>query len=133
MAFYNWKSTEQRQVALSVGATDIFGKGQFKARLPQPFLKFLELILGSHFSNTKDVRMNFFDDPNQDTFFALRLRPQNGFPSFAAVHLQIVFDVVMSENHRFLADGHCRPAEEIEQGKKSSLQCRHKKKPGLAR
>src|SRR5271157_6307252 len=81
----------------------ILGERKFKASVVEALLKFLELIRRSHLGDTKYIRMNLLNDPNQCILFALRLGSELGPSALAPVHFEIVLDVVVNEFYRLLS------------------------------
>src|SRR5271157_6313855 len=81
----------------------ILGERKFKASVVQALLKFIELIRRSHLGDTKYIRMNLLNDPNQCILFALRLGSELCPSALAPVHFEIVLDVVVNEFYRLLS------------------------------
>src|SRR5271169_2490164 len=81
----------------------ILGERKFKTGILEALLKFLELIRRPHLGDTKYIRMNLLNDPNQRILFALRLGSELGPSALAPVHFEIVLDVVVNEFYRLLS------------------------------
>src|SRR6516164_2765367 len=75
-----------------------------QTELLQPVLKVSELVLGSHFGNAQDVRMNLVDDSNNRIFFAFRLRGEDSVGSLSPVLLQIILNIVVGKSDGVLPE-----------------------------
>ena len=69
-----WRSTISNRLSSArcrsrSGAVNVLGEREFKAGILQSLLKLLELIRRPHLGNPEDIRMNFFDDPDQGRSF----------------------------------------------------------------
>ena len=73
VALYDFESTEQRQMPIPIRTADVLGERKFKTGFLETLLKLLELIGRPHLGDAEDIRMNFFDDPDQTYSFRVRV------------------------------------------------------------
>ena len=112
MALNNFEPAQQSQMPVRIRRIHILGERKFKSSFLETLLKFLELIRWSHLGNTKYIRVNLFDDPDQRILFALRLRRKTDSSALSPIHFEIVLDVVVGECYRLLSESDSRTAEQ---------------------
>src|SRR5215471_76342 len=129
MALNNFKPAYQCQMAVWIGAVNIFSERVFETGLAEPFPELFELIRRPHLGHTEYVRVNFLDDPNKRVLFTFRLGLKHSSSPLSPVHFKIILDVVVSEGNRLLSESISRQPDKRYSAKPEELPQRHDKDP----
>ena len=91
-------------------------------------MKFVELIGRPHLRDAEYIRMNVLEDTDQRLLFVFRFGAQDHFSARFSIHFEIILDIVVSENHRFLIPSDPgQPEEARDYAQSENIRVRHSK------